>query len=106
MHDFAQWLKRNSIVTALDDFAQDGSMYSFKLMNETKFIKIDKSFIIQIKKNRNHLFYLQGLVNTISLNGQKTIIEGIESMYDLQIARDVKCDYVQGYLFQDKNIIK
>ncbi len=106
IHNFSKWLRHNSINTALDDFAQDGSMFSFKLMNETKFIKIDKSFIKQIKKNRNYFYYLKGLIKTSSMNGKKTIIEGIESTSDLQIARDVKCDFVQGYLFKDKHIIR
>jgi len=105
IHNFSKWLKSNAINTALDDFGQDGSMFSFKLMNETGFIKIDKSFIKQIKSNKNYLYYLKGLIKTITLNGQKTIIEGIESYEDLQIAKDVNCDYVQGYLFKDNNII-
>ncbi len=106
MHNFSKWLKQNGINTALDDFAQDGSMFSFKLMNQTKYIKIDKSFIKQVKSNKNYIYYLKGLIKTISLNGQKTIIEGIETVFDLQIAREVKCDYVQGYLFKDKHIIR
>lgn len=106
IHNFSKWLKRNTISTALDDFAQDGTMFSFKLMNESQFVKIDKSFIQQIKKNNNYVHYLKGLLKTISLNGQKTILEGIETLHDLQIAREVKCDFIQGYLFKDRTVIK
>jgi len=105
MHNFSQWLNQNSIDTALDDFAQDGTMFSFRLMNGTKYIKIDKSFIQQIRKNKNYVHYLKGLIKTISLNGQKTIIEGIETFDDFQLAKEVECDYVQGYLFKEKILI-
>lgn len=106
MHNFSLWLIDNKIETALDDFAQDGTMFSFKLMNESKYIKIDKSFIKQIRSNKNYIHYLKGLVKTISENGKKVIIEGIETLDDLTIAKEVKCDFVQGYLFKDKTVIK
>lgn len=106
IHDFSQWLNENNIDTALDDFAQDGTMFSFRLMNNTQYIKIDKSFINQIRINRNYIHYLKGLLKTISLNGQKTIIEGIETLDDLEIAREVQCDYIQGYLFKEMIIKK
>lgn len=106
IHNFSNWLNENNIETALDDFAQDGTMFSFKLMNASKYIKIDKSFIRQIKSNKNYIHYLEGLIKTVKANGQKTIIEGIETNEDLFIAQEVGCDYVQGYLFKDRTIIK
>jgi len=106
IHEFSRWLKGNSINFALDDYAQDGSMFSFKLMNSSQYVKIDKSFIHQIRANSNYYYYLEGLIKTISLNGKKTIIEGIETQADFEIAKKVKCDFVQGYLFKDKIIEK
>jgi len=67
IHEFSQWLRYNSIDTALDDYAQDGTMFSFKLMNDSKFVKIDKSFLREIKKNKNFFYYLEGFVKTMRL---------------------------------------
>ncbi len=47
MRNFSSWLNNKNIETALDDFGQDGSMFSFYMMNGSKYIKIDKSFYVK-----------------------------------------------------------
>ena len=106
IHEFSSWLMNKGIDSALDDFAQDGSMFSFFLMNRSKYIKIDKSFIKQIRKNKNYIEYLKGLLKTIRLNGQKSIIEGVENKEDYELVKELECDYIQGYYFNDLVIIK
>jgi EAL domain-containing protein (putative c-di-GMP-specific phosphodiesterase class I) len=101
MRSFSNWLKSNKIDAALDDFAQDGSMFSFHIMNNCKYIKIDKSFLHEIKKNKNYIYYLNGLLQTIKLNGQKSIIEGVETLDDLNLVKNLECDFIQGYFFSD-----
>ncbi len=106
MHDFSSWLQKKGIASALDDFAQDGSMFSFYLMNRSKYIKIDKSFLAQIKKNPAYIEYLKGLLKTIKLNNQKSIIEGIETYSDYSFAKELEIDFMQGYYFSDLTIIR
>lgn len=106
IHSFSTWLKDKGIESALDDFAQDGSMFSFYLMNRSKYIKIDKSFLRQIRENKNYIEYLKGLLKTIKLNGQKSIIEGVETIEDYRLVKEFKSDYMQGYIFNDLVIIK
>ena len=101
MKNFSTWLKSHGIDAALDDFAQDGSMFSFFIMNKCEYIKIDKSFIKQINKNKNYVHYLNGILKTIRLNGQRSIIEGVETKADLNLVRNLDCDFVQGYYFND-----
>ena len=101
MKNFSTWLSSNGFSAALDDFAQDGSMFSFHIMNNCEYIKIDKSFLHQIKENKNYIHYLSGLLKTIKLNGQKSIIEGVETLEDLNIVKNLDCDFIQGYFFSD-----
>lgn len=101
MRKFSNWLYNMNVDAALDDFAQDGSMFSFYIMNKCSYIKIDKSFLSQLKTNSNYIHYLSGILKTIKLNGQKSVIEGIETEEDLQIVQSLDCDYVQGYYFND-----
>ncbi len=101
IHDFSKWLRYNGINTALDDYGQDGTMFSFQLMNDSKYVKIDKTFLREINKNQNYYYYLEGFIKTMSLNNKITIIEGVETESDLKIAKNVKCDYVQGYYFKE-----
>jgi len=106
MRDFALWLNKINVEVALDDFAQEGSMFSFYIMNQSKYIKIDKSFLRMIEKNKNFIPYLEGLLNTIRLNKQYSIIEGVETQEDLDLVQELPCDYIQGYYFKNQAIIK
>lgn len=106
MHEFALWLNEKDISSALDDFGQDGSMFSFFLMNRSKYIKIDKSFLNQIKMNKHYIYYLEGLIKTCKFNNQKVIIEGIETKCDYDLAKSLDIDYMQGYYFNDLVIIR
>lgn len=106
MKEFSSWLKSKEIATALDDFAQDGSMFSFFIMNNSQYIKIDKSFLQQIRLNKNYKYYLEGLVKTIQANGQKSIIEGVETKEDFEFVKKLGTDYMQGYYFHHLTQIK
>lgn len=106
MKEFSSWLQSKEIATALDDFAQDGSMFSFFIMNNSQYIKIDKSFLQQIRLNKNYQYYLQGLIKTIQANGQKSIIEGVETKEDFDFVKKLGCDYMQGYYFHELTHIK
>lgn len=101
MKNFSNWLCEKGIDAALDDFAQEGSMFSFFIMNKCNYIKIDKSFIEQIRVNKNYIHYLSGILKTIRLNGQKSIIEGVETKQDLELVQSLDCDFIQGYYFND-----
>lgn len=105
MKNFSTWLKQRDILIALDDFAQDGSMFSFYIMNNSQYIKIDKSFLRQIEKNQNYIFYLEGVLKTIKANNQKSIVEGVETKEDFELLKSLKCDYMQGYFFKEDTII-
>ena len=100
MVEFASGSK-NKINAALDDFAQDGSMFSFHIMNNCQYIKIDKSFLKELRLNKNYIFYLDGFLKTIKANGKKSIIEGIENLSDLELIKDLDYDFLQGYYFSN-----
>ncbi|WP_164969139.1 EAL domain-containing protein [Candidatus Marinarcus aquaticus] len=101
MRNFSSWLKQREIKTALDDFAQDGSMFSFFIMNNSSYIKIDKSFLRQIERNENYFYYLEGVIKTIQANGQKSIVEGVETKEDYETVKKLGSNYMQGYYFSD-----
>lgn len=105
MKNFSTWLKDLDVNVALDDFAQDGSMFSFFIMNNSQYIKIDKSFLREIEKNKNYIFYLEGVLKTIKANNQKSIVEGVETKEDYELLKELKCDYMQGYFFNEDVII-
>lgn len=106
MRNFADWLRKHKIKVALDDFAQEGSMFSFYIMAKSNYIKIDKSFLQKIRVNKNYIPYLKGVLETIKLNNQKSIIEGVETKEDFEFVKSLDCDFMQGYYFDEHMIIK
>ncbi len=101
IREFASWLHKKELMSALDDFGQDGSMFSFHIMNRCQYIKLDRSFIKQIKFNMNYIPFLKGLLQTIRMNNQKSIIEGVETYADYDFVKTLDCDYMQGHYFND-----
>ena len=106
IHEFSKWLVSKKIDSALDDFGQDGTMFSFFLMSQSRYIKIDKSFLKQIKKHPSYIHYLKGVLRTIKENNQSSIIEGVETQEDYNLVKELECDYMQGYYFNNLVIIK
>lgn len=70
-------------------------------MNNSSYIKIDKSFLRQIEYNHNYFYYLEGVIKTIQANGQRSIIEGVETKEDYEIVKKLGSNYMQGYYFSD-----
>jgi EAL domain-containing protein (putative c-di-GMP-specific phosphodiesterase class I) len=83
----------------LDDFGTGYSSLQYLQKFPIDAIKIDKSFVDEIKKdNEKNLI----LLNTILVMGEslglKTIAEGVEEQYQLDYLQNKKCDFYQGYL--------
>jgi diguanylate cyclase (GGDEF)-like protein len=97
--DVLQQLKKLGVKIALDDF---GTGYS-SLMYLKKFpfdiIKIDKSFIQDILTN----IEAKNIVKTIIYLAQslkyKTVAEGVETIEQVELLKDLGCDCFQGYYY-------
>lgn len=95
-------LKAYGIHVSIDDF---GALYSsFNLIKNTGFdiVKIDKSFIPKESQyeNREKEFTLfRNIMNLISELNMESIVEGVESVEQLEFVKASNCKLVQGYLF-------
>jgi diguanylate cyclase (GGDEF)-like protein len=81
---------------ALDDFGAGFTTFSQMKDIELDIVKIDKSFIRNIREPRNQLFLrtLQALASGVSL---ETVGEGVETMEEARLLADEGIDNVQGY---------
>jgi len=86
---------------AMDDFFKEDSMVSIFLLNKTNYIKLDKDMLSAIKLNRSFIHIINGIVDFAHSQNQKVILEGIETYEDLEIAKDTKIDFVQGFLYDN-----
>lgn len=96
-------LRNNGIKIFIDDFGTKYSSLNYIYRLPVDGIKIDKSFIDEIKKSKKEFIILRdiiGLANEINID---VIAEGVEYPEQLESLRNINCKKVQGYIF-DKPI--
>lgn len=91
-------LKELGCRVALDDFGAGFTAFSQLKDMELDIVKIDKSFIRNIKDKRNHLFVktLQTLADGVNV---QTVGEGVETLDDARILAEEGVRHIQGYAF-------
>lgn len=88
----------NPIRIAMDDF---GSGYSSLFILKDlpiNILKIDISFIRDITKGPRELALVRAIVELARELGLETVAEGVETEKQLELLKQLKCDYVQGFL--------
>ena len=83
---------------ALDDYGTGYSTLNAISEYPMDFIKLDKSV------NDSHLqpgseYYLESLVTFIDDLGRRVVAEGVEDEVQIELARKLKIDYIQGYYY-------
>jgi diguanylate cyclase (GGDEF)-like protein len=94
-----QRLRRRGIALALDDFGDGRS--SLRLWSELKpeIVKIDKYFVRDLPKHADKLQTLRALLQISVTLGAEVVAEGIETLDELRIVRDLGLSLGQGWLF-------
>lgn len=90
-------LGRRDVRIALDDFGIGTSGLNMLLMVEPHYVKIDRSFIDGISSNTRKQAIVSKLCGMAHALGFQTIAEGVETASDFRAARDLGCDFAQGY---------
>lgn len=93
-------LSKNNIHTAIDDLCNPQSMVSTAVIQLVEYIKLDK-FVLCNQSNKNFLLLVESMINYAHSTGKKVILEGIESVEDLQFAQQLNVDFVQGFLYRE-----
>ncbi|MDO6524065.1 EAL domain-containing protein [Motilimonas sp. 1_MG-2023] len=97
-----QWINKLSkigVKIAIDDFGTGYSSFSYLLNLPVSIVKIDKLFVDNLKENSCELAMIEMLSALTHKIGGKVIVEGVESVQQLNILSRVKVDMLQGYLF-------
>lgn len=84
---------------SIDDFGTGYSSLSYlQRFNITK-LKIDRSFITDIRYNTNNETIVRAIIQLAHGLGIKTIAEGVEDEETIDIIRSHGCDEVQGFFY-------
>lgn len=92
-------LEKLGLSIAIDDFGTGFSSFDYLIDFPIQRIKIDRSFMKALGNNKK----ISAIVMSIALMGEtmglEVVAEGIETEEQLQQARRLNCNVVQGYLF-------
>jgi diguanylate cyclase (GGDEF)-like protein len=92
-------IKRLGVHVSLDDFGTGYSSLSYIRNFPFDNIKIDRSFVQEVGSNADSLAIIRAVAGLCSSLGMTTTAEGVETVEQLRILTEERCDNVQGYLF-------
>lgn len=90
-------LKKCGFMITLDDFGVKYSSLSYLAQLPVDYIKVDISFVRLVDTDEKILRVVMAILNVAKTLGIKTVAEGIERESQLNILRDIGCDYLQGF---------
>jgi len=90
-------MRNADIGIALDDFGTGYASLSYIKDYPINSIKIDRSFIDEINKNKTHTALVKAMILLAHSLDFHVTAEGIESEEQLEYLKSLKCDIAQGY---------
>ncbi len=97
--EILKYLNDEGFGIALDDFGTGFSSLQYLLNIPLQKIKIDKSFIDNITSDTKSISIVNSLILLAHSLEKKVIAEGVETLEQLKLLRQLECDEVQGYYF-------
>lgn len=94
-------LRSSGFKIAIDDFGTGYSSLSYLKKFEIDYLKIDKSFISQLKVDSSDLVLCEAIIVMAHKLGIKVIAEGVETVEQCNLLTAAGCDYAQGYFFSE-----
>jgi len=92
-------LKSKGFKIAIDDFGSGYSSLSYIKDLSFDTLKIDIAFIRNILKSKKDLAIVKIIINLAKELNLKTIAEGVETKEQVEILKELGCDYIQGFYF-------
>lgn len=86
---------------AVDDFGTDYSSLSYLKRLPVGMLKIDRSFVERIGKDREDEVLVSGMVHVASGLGLKVVAEGVETPEQLVRVKSLGCGLAQGHHFSE-----
>jgi EAL domain-containing protein (putative c-di-GMP-specific phosphodiesterase class I) len=91
-------LRAAGIRTAIDDFGTGYSSLAYLTTLPIDSIKIDRAMIADIVGGKRDRIVVKAMIGMARELGLKVVVEGVESLAQLQILAEWGCDLYQGFL--------
>ena len=92
-------LRGRGFVVEIDDFGKDNSTLSLLKDIKADVLKIDMSFLREIKESVRSRIILQSVIGMAASLGMDVITEGVETKEQLTALTEMGCTHFQGYYF-------
>ncbi len=92
-------LKEKGLMVALDDFGSGYSSLTYFKHLPVDIIKMDKDFIAKIDKSVTERHFLKFVLDLSHSMSKKTVLEGVETIEQIEILKQFDVDYVQGFYY-------
>jgi diguanylate cyclase (GGDEF)-like protein/PAS domain S-box-containing protein len=94
-----QALRDRGVSVAIDDFGTGYSSLSYLRKFPVDALKIDQSFIRQIRTGGDDATIVTAVIGMAHSLGLRVIAEGVETLEELEFLRSRQCDEAQGFYF-------
>ncbi|MEG1044072.1 MAG: diguanylate cyclase [Oscillospiraceae bacterium] len=97
--NIGQKIVDNGYRISIDDFGSKFSNMSIVSAMNLSAVKLDKSLVNDLFSNIKSRIVVGNFIATCKELGIESVAEGVEIIEQLEILKELKCDYVQGYYF-------
>lgn len=101
----AQLFAGHGIRCALDDIGGPGTLLSLPVLSVVDIFKFDRHWLKSIRQQASARRMLEMLIRYAKAEHKQTVLEGVETLDDLHLARELEVDFVQGYLFKEEFLL-
>ena len=84
---------------AIDDFGTGYSSLRYLKNLQVGVLKIDRSFTDGLSVDHGDGVIVKAVIDMASALNMAVVAEGIETQHQLDVLKDLGCEYGQGYLF-------
>ncbi|MFW6237964.1 MAG: EAL domain-containing protein [Halanaerobiales bacterium] len=96
--DVLKQLNTMGISISLDDFGSGYAPWSYLQNIPFEILKIDKKYIGNLQNEGNTAQIIEQLIIMAHQLGLEVLAEGVEQRRQLEILKNINCDYFQGFL--------
>ena len=86
---------------SVDDFGTGYSSLSYLKRFPVDYLKIDRSFVEELKKDAEDTMLVSGIIRLAHTLGMQVVAEGVESAEQLKRLQGLGCDLAQGFHFSE-----
>jgi len=92
-------MSKTGVTISLDDFGTGYSSLSYLKQFPIDILKIDRSFVMDLKENKDSLVIVEAIIGLAKNMGLSVTAEGIEEKWHAEYLAEQNCDEGQGYYF-------